>query len=203
MTTELKRLFAALAVCAASTLVELAGGFGTRSLALSAEGLHSLIHVGAFVIAIWGAFRAVTRGAAAQAEAAAVNALVILALAVLLAIESISRFGSGEEVRYGAAIGITLFGLLANGATVIAMGWGEEGDLNHRAALLHMLGDAGVGVLALAGLGLGVLFGIRWADAAAGLIGAGVLGVIAGRLLQRTLGHHSPAASSPEPSVRS
>lgn len=203
MSTELKRLFAALAVCAVATLVELGGGLGTRSLALSAEGLHSLIHVGALVIAIWGAFRAVARGAAAQAEAAAVNALVILALAVLLAIESISRFGAGEDVRYGAAIGITLFGLLANGATVIAMGWGEEGDLNHRAALLHMLGDASVGVLALAGLAVGAVFGLKWADAAAGLIGAGVLGLMAGRLLQRTLGHHSSSAASPAPSVHS
>ena len=195
MSNELKRLFAALA--------ELLGGFGTRSLALSADGLHSLIHVGALAIAIWGAFRAVARGAAAEAEAAAVNALVILALAVLLAVESISRFGSGEEVHYGAAIGITLFGVLANGLTVLAMGWGEDGDLNHRAALLHMLGDAGVGVLALIGLGVGALFGLPWSDSAAGLIGAVVLGVIAGRLLQRTLGHHTAASPSPAPSVRS
>ncbi len=195
----LKRLFAALAVCAVAALAELVGGVSTRSLALSADGVHSLIHVGALIVAVWGAFRAVARGAAAQAEAAAVNALVILALAVLLAVESISRFGAGGEVQYGAAIGVTLFGLLANGLTVLAMGWGEAGDLNHRAALLHMLGDAGVGVLALAGLGFGALFGLRWADAAAGLIGAVVLGAIAGRLLQRTLG----SGFSPAPSAHS
>ena len=199
MTLELKRLFAALAVCAVAALAELVGGVATRSLALSADGVHSLIHVGALMVAIWGAFRAAARGAAAQAEAAAVNALVILALAVLLAVESISRFGSGGDVQYGPAIGITLFGLLANGLTVLAMGRGEEGDLNHRAALWHMVGDGAVAILALVGLGIGALTGLRWADAAAGLIGAGVLGVIAGRLLQRTLG----AGFSPAPSARS
>ena len=48
-------------------------------------------------------------------------------------------------------------------------------DLNLRAAYIHVLGDAGVSVLALIGLAAGLFLGWVWMDAAMGLVGAAVI----------------------------
>lgn len=184
MTSDHRRLSRALLVCTVATLGEVAGGALTRSLALTADGLHSLVHVGALLVALWGG----TRRAPGEAdEAAAINALVILALAVLLALEGVSRLAAPEPVAWGPALTVTALGLLANILTVLALGRGRHGDLNHRAALAHMLGDAGVAVIALVGLGAGALFAWPWGDALAGLAGAAVLAALGARLLLQTL----------------
>jgi cobalt-zinc-cadmium efflux system protein len=183
-----RRLFLALGICAAATAAELCGGALTRSLALTADGLHSLLHVGALVIALWGA-------RSGERRAAGLNAGLIVVLAGGLAVESTTRFIAPVAVAYGPALVVTGFGLAANLATAMALGWGRPEDLNHRAALLHMLGDAAVAVLALVGLSLGWAFHWAGADPAAGLGGALLLAAIGARLAQRTLGPVSPAPS--------
>ncbi|MDP9102982.1 MAG: cation diffusion facilitator family transporter [Pseudomonadota bacterium] len=195
-TSDLRRLIYALAVCGAATVGELVGGALTRSLALTADGLHSLIHVGALMIAIWGALTAHRRAPGEAGEAAVINALVIVALSVVLAVESVSRFSAPGAVAYGPAMALTAFGLLANLLTILALGGGAPEDLNHRAALFHMLGDAAVAVLALIGLGAGALFRLPWADAAAGLGGAVILAVIGGRLIRQTIGKAAPSVKA-------
>lgn len=188
MTPDLRRLVNALLICAVATLAEICGGALTRSLALTADGLHSLVHVGALLVAIWGARRSSPGLQAEPGEAVVINALVILAIAAMLGVEGLSSLGDPEPVAFGPAIGVTLAGLLANVLTVWALGLGRPGDLNHRAALIHMLGDAAVGVLALIGLGAGAVFGLRWADPAAGMGGAAILAVFGGRLVLQTIG---------------
>jgi cobalt-zinc-cadmium efflux system protein len=98
------------------------------------------------------------------------------------------RIGVPATVAYLPALAVTAFGLVSNLLTILALGGGSPEDLNHRAALLHMLGDAAVAVLALTGLTTGWVFGWTWADAAAGLGGALILAVIGVRLARRTLG---------------
>lgn len=190
-----RRLVYALLVCGAATAAELVGGVLTHSLALTADGLHSLVHVGALLVAIWGARTAAIRAPGEANEAAVINALVIVALSAMLALESIARFETAEAVAYGPAIAVTLVGLLANLLTIVALGHGRAEDLNHRAALLHMLGDAAVAVLALAGLGAGAVFGWPWADPAAGLGGAVILAILGCRLTQQTISAHGGAPS--------
>jgi cation diffusion facilitator family transporter len=199
VTVDLRRLTSALAVCGTATAGELAGGVMTRSLALTADGLHSLVHVSALLVAIWGARLPKGREPDAGGEAAAINALMIVVLAVLLMAESVGRLGAPADVAYGPALALTGFGLVANLLTVAALGGGSPEDLNHRAALLHMLGDAGVAVLALVGLGCGWLFGWAWADATTGLIGAVLLAFIGGRLMHRALA--SPSVRTTKPRV--
>lgn len=191
--SQLRRLIYALAVCAAATAGELVGGGLTRSLALTADGLHSLIHVGALMIAIWGAMTAGRRAPGEAGEAAVINALVIVALSAMLAVESVARFSAPGAVAYGPAMAVTGFGLVANLLTILALGGGAPEDLNHRAALFHMLGDAAVAVLALVGLGVGALFALPGADAAAGLGGAVILAVLGGRLIRQTIGKAAPS----------
>lgn len=199
MTVDLRRLISALAICGTATAGELVGGLLTRSLALTADGLHSLVHVSALLVAIWGARSAQGREPGASGEAATVNALLIVALAALLMVESVARLSDPSAVAYGPALALTGFGLVANLLTVVALGGGSPDDLNHRAALLHMLGDAAVAVLALVGLGCGLVFGWSWADATAGLLGAVLLAMIGGRLMQRTLA--SPSSRTAKPHV--
>lgn len=184
--SNLRRMISALAICAGASAAELVGGALTHSLALTADGLHSLIHVGALLVALWGAITP-TGEPDTPRETATINGLVVIALSVVLGVESIARLGAPEAVLYGPAILLTLFGLGANLATVAALGHGRPDDLNHRAALLHMVGDAAVAVLALVGLCAGALFGWSWADPAAGLAGAVVLVAIGARLLRGTL----------------
>lgn len=192
----LRRMIIALAICAGACAAELVGGALTHSLALTADGVHSLAHVGALLVALWGAL-ATRDEPDAPSETAAINALVVLALSAVLGVESLVSLGGAEPVLYGPAILLTLVGLGANVATMAALGRGHPEDVNHAAALLHMLGDAAVAVLALIGLGCGALFGWAWADPAAGCAGAAVLVVIGARLLRRTLsGRVRPAQSA-------
>jgi cation diffusion facilitator family transporter len=66
-----------------------------------------------------------------------------------------------------------------------AHGHDREGDLNINAAHLHLSADAGVSLLAIAGLLAGRQFGWTWADPAAGLLGAGLVAQFALSLLRR------------------
>jgi cation diffusion facilitator family transporter len=59
-------------------------------------------------------------------------------------------------------------------------------DNNMRSAVVHVLADAAVSVLVIAGLGLGRLFGWGWMDPAVGLIGAVVIAAWAYSLLRDT-----------------
>lgn len=183
MAGDVRRLGCALLLCAAATGAELLGGLVTRSLALTADGLHSLVHVGALAVALWGA-RASAR---ARAAAPTINAVVIIVLSAGLAVESLERLAAPQTVAYGPAVALTLFGLLSTLVTLAALGRGRAADLNHQAARLHMMGDVAVALLALTGLGAGAVFGWRWADAAAGLAGAALLCGLGGRLVLRTL----------------
>ena len=128
-------------------------------------------------------------------RAAAINALVIIVLSGMLAVESLSRLSAPQPVAYGPAIALTAFGLLANILTITALGRGCAEDLNHRAVRVHMIGDAAIAVVALIGLGAGAVFGWRWADAASGLVGAALLSALGARLMAQTLRTYPPAAS--------
>ncbi len=183
---EFRRIGAAFGICVAAAGLELLGAATTRSLALTADGLHSLIHVAALGVALAGAALAIRKDGRYRRWAATINAAAIIVLAVLLAFESAGRLMAPQPVMFGAAFAITAFGLAANGLTILALGGGSPVDINHRAVLWHMLGDAAVAVLALIGLAAALVFGWTWADAVTGLVGALVLTAIALRLLRRT-----------------
>jgi Co/Zn/Cd efflux system component len=55
-------------------------------------------------------------------------------------------------------------------------------DLNFQAIYLHMVGDAGVGLISIVGLLLVRFAGWSWADGVAGLMGAALLAVLSAQI---------------------
>jgi cobalt-zinc-cadmium efflux system protein len=79
---------------------------------------------------------------------------------------------------------IAVIGLVANGVSALVLYRSDRHNLNVRAALLHVLGDALGSVAAIvAGVSM-LLFGLYVLDAVAGLVIAGLLVVSAVRLVR-------------------
>lgn len=136
-------------------------------------------------------------------ELAAFSSAIVLAMiALLIGYQSVERFFDPVAIAFGEAIPIAALGLCVNllSAWLLRDGHDHHGhehhahlgddhhhhehahghthgyaDLNLRAAYIHVLADAAVSVLALIGLGSGLLFGWLWMDAVMGIIGALVI----------------------------
>ena len=131
------------------------------------------------------------------------SAIILAMIALLIGYEAVSRLISPVAIRFNEAIPIAVVGLIANVASVLLLGGGghEHGhglghdagghddhrdahetahhtahrDNNMRAAIIHVLADAGVSLLVIVGLLLGRLFGWVWMDPVAGICGAVVI----------------------------
>ncbi|MFQ2293072.1 CDF family Co(II)/Ni(II) efflux transporter DmeF [Aeromonas enteropelogenes] len=138
------------------------------------------------------------------------SALMLVGVALLMLVESGERLLHPSEIHYQQAIAIALLGLLVN----LACAWllkddhghhhhghdhhghahhGHDhhdhhghGDLNLRAAYIHVLADAATSVLAILALVGGMLWGADWLDPVMGIVGAGLVGGWAVGLLRQT-----------------
>jgi cation diffusion facilitator family transporter len=196
-----RRTWIVTAICAATLLVQVAGGLAFHSMALTASGLHMAAHVAALGVAAgayglarrWARDRRFAFGTGKLGYLAGfANAVVLAIVAVLIAVESVSRLIAPEVVDYDSALPLAVAGLVVTLVCVLllrpargAHGHDHEGDLNINAAHLHLSADAGVSLLAIAGLLAGRQFGWTWADPAAGLLGAGLVAQFAVSLLRR------------------
>jgi cobalt-zinc-cadmium efflux system protein len=166
-------LIAALALTGGYMLVELAGAFLTGSLALLADAAHMLTDVGGLALAlfaIWIAARPPTPAKTygyyrAEILAALVNAVVLLALAVVILVEAWERLLHPRELLGGPMLAIGGLGLVVNLVGAWLLHRDAEHSLNVRAAYLEILSDAvsSLGVLVAAGIVL--LTGWTRADA--------------------------------------
>jgi len=131
------------------------------------------------------------------------SAIILAMIALLIGYEAVSRLISPVAIRFNAAIPIAVLGLIVNVASVLLLsggghdhghGLGHDAgghddhrdahetahhaahrDNNMRAAIIHVLADAGVSLLVIVGLLLGRLFGWVWMDPVAGICGAVVI----------------------------
>jgi len=185
-----------------------------RSMALTASGLHMAAHVAAMGVAA-GAYALARRWARDRRFAFGTgklgylagfaNAVVLAVVAVLIAVESLTRLITPEAVAYDAALPLAVAGLAVTLVCVLllkpvrgAHGHDHEGDLNITAAHLHLTADAAVSVLAIAGLLAGRQFGWAWADPAAGLLGAGLVAQFSLSLVRRGAAALLDMTPSPE-----
>ena len=129
------------------------------------------------------------------------SAIVLLMIAFLIGYEAIARLIAPVPISFNEAIPIAALGLIVNivSALLLSGGGHDHGhshdhthahshdhshvhahgnahrDNNMRAAVVHVLGDAVVSVLVIAGLLLGRSFGWLFMDPLAGLVGAAVI----------------------------
>ena len=124
------------------------------------------------------------------------SAIILAMIALLIGYEAVTRLLHPIAISFNQAIPIAMVGLMVNVASALILGGGHEhedhdhghqlsyGDHDHksahrdnnmRAAFVHVLADAVVSVLAIAGLAAGKFFGWVFMDPAMGIIGAAVI----------------------------
>jgi cobalt-zinc-cadmium efflux system protein len=166
------RLRAALAVTLVVLVLEVVGGFVSRSLSLVADANHMLADVAALTLAYAAtmlAGRAPTSRhtfglARAEVLAAFVNAQLLLLVCGWLLFETVRRFRDPADIRLGVMIPVALLGLAANLISLAILAPDRRNNLNVRAAYLEVLMDSAgsLGVLA-AGFGI-ARTGWTWLD---------------------------------------
>lgn len=130
-------------------LAEVVGGLVSGSLALLADAGHMLTDFAALSMA-WLAFRVARRPADARRTygfdrvsvlAAFVNGLALFVVAIWIVVEAAHRLAEPTPVTGGLMLAVALLGLVVNVAAFWILSRGDRGNLNLRAALLHVLGD--------------------------------------------------------------
>jgi len=141
-------------------VAEVAGGLISGSLALLADAGHMLTDFAALAMA-WLAFRVARRPADHKRTygfdrlsvlAAFVNGLALFAVAAWIVIEAIERLGDPRPITGGIMLVVATAGLVVNLLAFWILSRGDRGNLNLRAALLHVAGDllGSVGAIAAA-----------------------------------------------------
>jgi cobalt-zinc-cadmium efflux system protein len=145
-----RRLLLAFLVTVVFMVAEVIGGIISGSLALLADAGHMLTDAAALLMALM-AVRFARRKPNARLTfgylrlttmAAFVNAAALLLIVVLILWEAVRRFATPEPVLGGPMLAIAIAGLFANLLSFWLLHQGEEkGNINVRAAALHVMGD--------------------------------------------------------------
>ncbi|MGH4023365.1 MAG: cation diffusion facilitator family transporter [Pseudonocardiaceae bacterium] len=193
MPSDRSRLGWALAITLVVLLAEVVGAALTGSLALLADAGHLATDALGLAAALIAAVLAQrppnhlrTFGLGrAEILAAALNALVLLVVAGVVAVEAIDRLSDPPRVAGLALLLLGAFGLVGNlvALAVLTRGGSAERSLNLRGALLEVMGDA-LGSVAVLGAAVVVLTtGWQQADPVASLLIAALIAPRAIRLL--------------------
>ena len=170
-------------ITAATMILEITFGYWTNSMALLADGWHMASHVFALGLA-WLAYFVVRKyentekhtfdGRKLLSLSGFTSAISLLAVAVFMSIESVSRLFHPLEIQFREAIIVAVIGLAVNILSAYFL-HGEHDDHNIRAAYLHVLADALTSIAAIAALTIGVIWKIYWLDCVIGIVGAIVI----------------------------
>ena len=122
----------------------------------------------------------------AEVLAAQANGLLLLVGAVGIVAEAIRRLGNPQKIDAGPVLVVGLAGLVVNLGSAIVLARSSRGNLNIRAAFLHLAMDA-AGSVAVVVAALGTLaFGTERLDTIASLFIAVLIVIAAWRLLRET-----------------
>lgn len=150
-------LVGALSITLGFAGVEALAGWWANSLALLSDAGHMLTDsaaLGLAAIAARIALRPATEKHSfglerAEAVAAAVNALLMLAIVAGIVVGAIGRLAAPPDVKAGAVVLVGSLGLVVNLGVAFVLTRGER-TLNVRGALLHVMGDLLGSVAAIA-----------------------------------------------------
>jgi cobalt-zinc-cadmium efflux system protein len=164
-------------------VVEVVYGLLSNSVALIADAGHNLGDVLGLAMA-WVA-TVLARRAPSQTHtyglrrgtilAALANAMLLLVAVGAIAVEAVRRLADPQPVASLTVMAVALVGILVNGVTAWLFAAGRQGDINLRAAFLHMAYDAVVSLGVVLAAGLIWLTGWTRVDA---LVSLGVAAVI-------------------------
>ena len=167
-----RALAVVLAITAGFTVVEVAGGLLTGSLALLADAGHMLsdnLSLGLALFAAWLAGKPATPERSfgyrrAEILAALANGVALVAISIWIFVEALSRLREPTEVLGGPMLAVAALGLAVNvaGAFILSRSGGES--LNVEGAMRHVIADALGSVGAMAAAGVIILTGWRYAD---------------------------------------
>jgi cobalt-zinc-cadmium efflux system protein len=161
-----------LALTATFTVVEVAGGLLTGSLALLADAGHMLsdnLSLGLALFAAWLAGRPATPERSfgyrrAEILAALANGVALVAISIWIFVEALSRLQEPTEVLGVPMLAVATLGLAVNAAGVLVLSRSGRENLNVEGALRHVIADALGSVGAMAAAGVIILTGWRYAD---------------------------------------
>jgi cation diffusion facilitator family transporter len=104
------------------------------------------------------------------------SALMLLAIALMMAYESVERLLNPQSVMFTEAIVVAVIGLIVNIVSAAFLHHDKEhSDHNIRAAYMHVLADALTSLIAIFALTAGMLWNIQYLDAVSGIIGSAVI----------------------------
>jgi cobalt-zinc-cadmium efflux system protein len=174
---HLGALAAVFGLTAAFTVVELAGGILTGSLALIADSGHLLsdaLSIGLALLALWIAGRPPTPERSfgyrrAEILAALFNGITLVAISIWIFIEAYGRLMDPPEILSGWMLAIAVAGLGVNVAALWLLRHDHGESLNIAAAFRHVLGDLLGSVGAIAAAVIILLTGWRLADPLIGI----------------------------------
>ncbi len=170
-------------------------GLASNSLAVIADAGHNVSDVLALALA-WAATRLGKRKAtkgrtygfkSASILAALVNSMTLVFVNGAVGWEAIGRLREPEPVSPLSMIVVSIVGVAVNGFCAYLFAKGSEGDVNVRAAFLHLASDAAVAAgVALTGVAI-YFTGIHWLDPIASMVVSVIVLVSTWSLLRRAL----------------
>lgn len=149
-------LYASLIATLAFTGLEVFAGLHAHSLALLSDAGHNFTDALALLLAAIGLYLQSRPANASKTYGygragvitAFLNACTLVIIALVILAEAIQRILHPEPVEDIVMLWVAVAALVLNGGIMIALHRGQKGDINIRAAFVHMLGDA-VGAVAI------------------------------------------------------
>ncbi len=154
------------------TVVQLVGGVISGSLALLSDALHNFSDVMSLIVS-WFANRIATRKAdekstfgyrRAEILAALFNASALVGIGVYIVYEAVGRMMHPESIDSVWVIWLGLLGVLVNGGSIWLLHHDARGNVNIKAAYLHLSGDLLTSVAVVVGGLLIHFWQIFWID---------------------------------------
>ena len=173
-----RQLVIVLVLTAGFTVVEVAGGLLTGSLALLADAGHMLSDAGSLALALlaaWLGGRAATSQQTfgyrrAEVLAALVNGVALVVISLWILVEAYQRLSRPPEVLGGWMLAVAALGLIVNLVAARILFSGHEENINVAAAARHVLADLLGSVGAVAAAAIILLTGWRYADPAVSVV---------------------------------